>query len=80
MNDMLGSEITVGNAVIMAIPDYAGLCLCRVIKITPKKIRVQYNNTWNYAKGHLTIRLVDPENLCKIEGQDATAYILRNGL
>lgn len=74
MEDLLGSELSEGNVVIMNIPGYAGLRVGRIIKITEKKVRVKYGSS---KYGEI---LKKPENVCKIDGPDATAFMLRKGL
>lgn len=49
--DFLGNEIKVGDTVAFAAPQYRHLTTGKVIKITPKKVRVEFVNNWNYKPG-----------------------------
>ena len=78
MKDFLGIELALGDSVIIIAPSYRHFVLARVIKFTPKQVRVAFMNTWNFAKpGHYTELLQSPSQLTKIDGPDLTAYLLR---
>lgn len=78
MKDFLGFELALGDSVIIMAPGYRHFALARVIKFTPTSVRVSFMNTWNYAKpGYYTELLQSPSQLTKVDGPDATAYLLR---
>lgn len=44
MKDYFGNEVFVGDEVVFEIPNYKQLSTGKIIKFTPKGIRVQYND------------------------------------
>ena len=78
MKDFLGNELAIGDSVVVIAPKYRHFVLARVIKFTPTSARVSFMNDWNYAKpGRYTELLQSPCQLTKVDGPDATAYLLR---
>lgn len=80
MNDILNVPLSVGNYVVFRMPQYSGITIGKIIKITPRKVRVQYINDWNYQSGQKFDTPVDPSSVCKIDGPDALSYVLKAGL
>lgn len=67
MKDFLKQDLSVGDDVVMVAPHYRMLTKGKIIKFTPKKVRVQYINDWNHSKpGTVLEYLSEPEFLVKI--------------
>ncbi len=49
--DFLGKELLMGDTVILIAPKYRHLVQAKVIEFTPKNVRVEFVNTWNYGPG-----------------------------
>ena len=75
MKDFLGRELALGDSVIIIAPNYRHFVLARVIKFTPKQVRVAYNNDWN-GYGYCEL-LQSPSQLTKVDGPDLTMYLLK---
>lgn len=79
MRDFLGNELTEGDFVVLLTPNYRGLALGKVIKLTPKKVRVEYKNTWNYGNGGKTMEcVVAAFSLIRLEGEQLTMKLLKD--
>ena len=78
MKDFLNRELEIGDSVITIAPGYRSFVLARVIKFTPKQVRVAFMNTWNYPDGYYTELLQHPTQLTKVDGPDLTMYLLKN--
>jgi hypothetical protein len=72
MRDFLGRELQLDDYVIFQQQHYRGYRLGKVIKFTPQKVRVKYGDS-KYCE-----LLQAPEQLVKVEGQEAVMYYLRN--
>lgn len=72
MRDFLGRELQLDDYVIFQMQHYRGYKLGKVIKFTPQKVRVKWGES-NWAQ-----ILQAPEQLVKVEGQEAVMYYLRN--
>lgn len=44
MKDIIGQEIVVGNHVAFNPPHFKGLVIGKVIRLTPKGVRIEYNH------------------------------------
>jgi hypothetical protein len=72
MRDFLGRELQLDDYVIFQQQHYRGYRLGKIIKFTPQKVRVKYGDSdWTQI-------LQAPEQLVKVEGQEAVMYYLRN--
>ena len=49
MKDFLGKQLDVGDDVVLTAPQYRHLVKAKVVAFTPKKVRVEYTNTWNFS-------------------------------
>lgn len=49
MKDYFGSELNIGDTVAFYAPGYRHFTTGTVIAFTPKQVRVEYMNTWNYG-------------------------------
>jgi len=66
MKDFLGNILEIGDEVVLTAPKYRMFTKAKVIAFTPKKVRVQFNNTWNYGpKGHIEEYLSEPDFIVK---------------
>jgi hypothetical protein len=81
VKDFLGKEMAKDDILIIRMPDYAGLCLARVLAFTPPKVRVEYFNTWNYGrdKPRRMTRLIESYMVAKVDDESATAYRTQRG-
>ena len=76
MKDFLSNKLELGDSVIA--PNYRSFVLARVIKFTPKQVKVAFMNTWNFSEpGYYTELLQYPTQLTKVGGADLTAYMLK---
>ena len=76
MKDFLKRPLELGDSVILIRPRYREFVLARITKFTAQKVEV----TWidkNYSTGYEKM-LQDPHQLCKVDGPDLTAYLLRH--
>lgn len=76
MQDFLKREIAIDDSVIMIIPGYRNLVLGRVIRISPKTVRVQYSVPFGYRKGEVKEVSRAPEDVVKVDGPELTMYLL----
>lgn len=49
MKDFFGNELELGDVVAFYAPGYRSFTEGTIIAFTPKQVRVEYYNTWNYA-------------------------------
>lgn len=74
MRDFLGRELALDDYVIFQRQSYRGYNLGKIIKFTPQKVRVKWGESdWAQI-------LQAPEQLVKVEGQEAVMYYLRNAV
>lgn len=74
MKDFLGIELKEGDFVAAMRPRYRELVLGCVVKLTPKKVRVEYKLHYgNKTDTHL----YDPSDLVKLEGPHLTMKLLK---
>jgi hypothetical protein len=73
MKDFFGQELSIGDSVAFYAPGYRHFCTGNVIAFTPKKVRVEYINTWNYGRPGLKIEyLADSDMFIKKPASNAT--------
>jgi hypothetical protein len=77
MKDRLNQEVIVGDYVCTITKGYRDLVFCKVIALTPKKIKVEYNHP--NIKNHMIETTVFPEQAVKIDEELAMAYLLGAG-
>lgn len=65
MRDFIGQELEVGDVVAVTPKDYRGLVKATVAAFTPKQVRLQYFNHYNYLIEYLT----PPNSVVKIPRQ-----------
>jgi hypothetical protein len=67
LKDRTGQILTIGDRVVFTPPGYRGLEIGTITWFTPKKIRIEFNNTWNYGKdGHIQDTLISPSQVVKM--------------
>ena len=67
MRDFLGNELKIGDFVAFPRPSYRGLCVGRIISFTPKSIRLEYTNNWNYREGKVDTFLTTSSSVYKVD-------------
>ncbi len=68
----MGIELAEGDWVVAILPRYRELVLGRVIKLTPKKVRVEYRlekDTFDH--------IYEPNALVKVDGSHLTIKLLK---
>ena len=66
MNDYFGNKLSIGDQVAFYAPGYRMFTTGTVIKFTPKQVKVEYNNTWNYGpEGHIQTYIGYPKMFIK---------------
>lgn len=75
--DYLDRDIQVDDSVIFILPHNGGLQLGRVVKLTPKNIRVAYRIPYGWNKGdeYTAVRLC--KDVVKIDGPELTSFLLK---
>lgn len=67
MKDFLGKQLELGDTVVITAPRYRQFALATVIAFTPKLVRVEYINNWNYQPpGRLECYICEPSFLVKV--------------
>lgn len=67
MKDFLGNDLEIGDTVVLTAPSYRMFTKAKIIAFTPQKVRVEYNNTWNYGpSGYIQTYLAEPYFLIKV--------------
>lgn len=74
MKDFLGIELVEGDFVAAIRPNYRELVLGRVVKLTPKKVRVEYKLYGTSLDTHL----YSSSDLVKLQGPHLTIKLLKN--
>lgn len=67
MRDFLGNELQIGDFVAFTRPGYRGLCVGKILAFTPKSIRVEYTNNWNYSDGKVDTFLTSTSGVYKVD-------------
>jgi len=66
MKDYFGNELAVDDEVAFYAPNYRMFTTGIILSFTPKQVRVEYNNTWNYGKeGSIQTYLAYPKMFIK---------------
>lgn len=73
--DLIGNEIQVGD-VVAGVIEYEDLCLCKVIRVTEKRVVVQALAN-GYHKGTYP---VSSNQMIKLNPEDVTMHLLKSGL
>jgi len=72
MKDLIGRELAINDYVALMLPGYRSLIVGRIVKFTPKKVRVAYT----YQRRNED-SAIDPCELVKLDGPDFTTYLLK---
>ena len=72
MKDFLNRELAIDDYVVFPGPYNGGMKLGKIIKFTPKQIRVEYPG-W---RGEMTSSVRYPREVVKVEGPDLTFFLL----
>ena len=74
MKDILDRELAVGMVCAFNPPKYKGLILCKIERMTPKKVSVSYHDDrYNSTK----TTTVYPFELAILDEKDVTMYYLK---
>ena len=69
--DVMGTILEVGDHVVSITPYAKALMVCEIVRFSPKQVRLKYIT----HSGEIS-RF--PDQIVKVLGEDALAYILRN--
>ena len=72
MKDFLKRDLALDDHVIFKSPYSTSLKLGKIVKFTPKQIRVEYPG-W---RGEITSSVRYPKEVVKVEGPDLTFFLL----
>ena len=50
MKDYFGNELSIGDRVAFYASNYRSFTTGTIVKFTPKQVKVEYINNWNYAE------------------------------
>ena len=76
MRDFLNRELALDDYVIFPGPYNGGMKLGRIIKFTPKSVRIEHPG-WNYkTNGQMTTTLRAAGQCVRVEGPDLTFFLL----
>ena len=76
MKDFLGSDLEVGNYVIISLTEFSNLAVAQITKFTPQKVKVKFIGRYGFVKE----KLMDPDRMVKVNSPEMTAYILQNNV
>lgn len=66
MKDFLNNDLAIGDTVVLMVPNYRSFVKGKIFEFTPKQVRVEYTNTWNYGNGLRYEILQYPSQLIKV--------------
>ena len=67
MKDFLDNDLIVGDEVVFMCPNYRFLIKGTIVDFTPQKIRIEYNNTWNFGpEGYMKTFLATSDQVMKL--------------
>ena len=75
LTDTLNKPLTEGDYVIVVRKEYRGMVIGRILKFTPKQVKVLYLNNWNFSdprpEEYLTTEVVkiEPEDVVRIKAE-----------
>lgn len=75
--DHLDRPIEVGDNVIFILPNFGGLQLGKVIKLTPKNVRVSFVRRSGWRKGAEDTAVRPAQDIVKVDGPDLVMYLLK---
>lgn len=68
MLDKLGNELKIGDEVIFIAPGYRMLVVGKITSFTPKMLKIEYINDWNYTSKQMTLHQT-PDQVIKLKGE-----------
>lgn len=74
MKDFFGNDIRVGDTVALIPNHYRSLVEGKVISLTPKQVRIEYFNTWNFGEKVAEETIRYPDTLIKKIIKDDTTH------
>ena len=74
--DFLKRELAVDDYVVFPAPNGGGMKLGKIIKFTPKQIRVEWTYKWRDGSVHNDSAPRYARECVKVEGPDLTLYLL----
>lgn len=75
MKDFLKRPLAIGDSVIFITPRYREYSLGRVVKFTPKNVRLVYQT----RHGSTQDIIQHPSQLIRVDGPELTMYLLQKG-
>lgn len=75
MQDFLGRELQLGDFVIFKNPGYSDLTLGKVVKITPKMVRLEYKSRY----GEKDSTVINSGDTVRVDEKELTVYFLKHG-
>ena len=72
--DFLGIELAVGDFVAAIRPNYRELVLGKIVKLTPKKVQVEYRLHYG---NNTDMHLYWPNDLVKLQGPHLTVKLIK---
>jgi len=83
MIDRIGHELEVGDICVMPHKQgYVDLQIGRVVGFTPQNVRLEMiidGEGLGWSNQNENKRMIQPQGLIAITGEDALAYVLKNG-
>ena len=80
MKDFFGQNLAIGDQVAFEAPGYRHLALGIIVSFTPKNVRLEYLNTWNYGSpGRLEEFLTSSQSLIKKQDKTLRVFSLLEG-
>lgn len=73
--DFLKRDLAIGDYVVFPAPSGGGMKLGKIVKFTPKQIRVEWTYQWS-GKVHAQSAPRYASQCVKVEGPDLTMYLL----
>ena len=65
--DKLGSQLYLGDSVVLVAPGYRMLVIGRIVAFNKHMITIEYVNNWNYCDGRTETLRQKPEQVIKIK-------------
>lgn len=76
MKDFLGTDLEIGNYVIISVSEFSDLTVAQVVKFTPQKVKIKFISRY----GTLKEKLMGSDRMVKVNSPEMTAYVLKNPL
>lgn len=76
MKDRIGQEVEIGDKVLVNAKGYRNMVIATVVKITPKKLVLEYKS---FGSNSILKYTVEPIQCVKPDPEALTAFILAGG-